>query len=151
SKAMNDLRDIARGLSSDRIRMMNLYDTVEEELGRVNKLGILHAVARKDGRECRIDDQKKLILFRIIQEGVQNCIKHAAASELQVNFCYEDNALKVCIKDNGKGFDHQEILQRPIGLGLSNISRRARLAGGEATINSALNKGTSINISIPYE
>ncbi|HEY4206615.1 MAG TPA: histidine kinase, partial [Puia sp.] len=119
SKAMNDLRDIARGLSSDRIRMMNLYDTVEEELGRVNKLGILHAVARKDGRECRIDDQKKLILFRIIQEGVQNCLKHAAASELQVNFCYEDNALKVCIKDNGKGFDHQEILQRPIGLGLS--------------------------------
>ena len=60
-KAMNDLRDIARGLSSDRIRMMSIYDAVEEELARINKCGIMRAAASKEGQECRIDDQKKLI------------------------------------------------------------------------------------------
>lgn len=151
SKALRDLRDIAKGLNSDRIQTMSIYDTVEEELDRINRVGILRAAISKDGQECRLEDQKKLILFRIIQESIQNCIKHAAASELIVSFSYMPGRLKVCVKDNGKGFDQQEVLARSRGMGLGNIARRASLVGGEAFIESILNTGTSVHISIPYE
>ncbi|MHA4811547.1 sensor histidine kinase [Flavitalea flava] len=150
-KAMKDLRDIAKGLSSDRIRLLSIYDTVEEELDRVNKSGVLRAALSRNGQEFRLDEQKKLILFRIIQESIQNCIKHAAASEVRVSFFYEDRGLKVCIQDNGKGFNQAEIRRTNEGLGLMNIKRRAWLAGGEALVESSLNLGTSVNISIPYE
>lgn len=151
SKALHDLRDVAKGLSSDRIRMLSIYDTVEEEMERINRLGILRAVVSRNGEDCLLDDQKKLILFRIIQESIQNCIKHAAATELVVSFSVDTGKLRVCIQDNGKGFDRQEVLRHNTGLGLANIARRAWLAGGEATVESILNKGTSILISIPYE
>jgi signal transduction histidine kinase len=150
-KAMSDLRDIARGLSSDRIRMLSICETVEEELERINKSGILRACLAKQGQECRLDEQKKLILFRIIQESIQNCIKHAAATELTVSFLFDEGQLRVCIKDNGKGFDQQEAQPRNGGLGLMNIKRRAWLAGGEARVESSLHGGTSVDINIPYE
>jgi len=150
-KAMMDLRDIAHGLSSDRIRMMSICDTVEEELERINKTGIIRAAISKNGQECQLDEQKKLILFRIIQESIQNCIKHASATELAVGFLFDKSQVKVQIKDNGKGFDEQEAQRRNGGLGLMNIKRRAWLAGGEARVESALHAGTSIDINIPYE
>lgn len=151
SKAMTDLRDIAHGLSSDRIRTMSICETVEEELDRINKTGILRAYISKNGQECQLGEQKKLILFRIIQESIQNCIKHAAATELAVAFSFDQGQVKVLIRDNGKGFHPQEALQRNHGLGLMNIQRRARLAGGEARVESAPHAGTSIDINIPYE
>jgi len=150
-KALNDLRDIAKGLNSDRIKTMSIYETVEEELDRINRVGILRAIISRDGQECRLDEQKNLILFRIIQESIQNCLKHAVATELTVLFSYDAACLKVCIRDNGKGFDQQEVIARSRGMGLGNIARRASLAGGEAFIESILNTGTSVHICIPYE
>src|ERR1700722_807978 len=77
SKALTYLRDIAKGLNTERIRSLSLYDTVAQELARVGKTGIFLTCIDKKGIECQLDEQKKLILFRIIQEGIQNCIKHA--------------------------------------------------------------------------
>ena len=151
SKALHDLRDIAKGLNSDRIRTLSIYDTVEEEIDRINRMGFLRAMLSRDGQECRLDEQKKLILFRIIQESIQNCVKHAAATELSVCFSCHEGCLKVSVRDNGRGFDQQEVLARSKGMGLGNISRRASLVGGEAFVESALNAGTSVHISIPYE
>src|SRR5450432_2818433 len=150
-KALTDLRDIAKGLNTERIRSLSLYDTVVQELDRIGKTGIYRTVINKNGLEFQLDDQKKLILFRIIQESIQNCIKHAEASEIQVSFGYEPTELKVCIKDNGKGFNPEDIMQREVGLGLINMKSRAGLAGGIVSVDSKWKEGTSVNISIPYE
>jgi hypothetical protein len=149
-KAITDLRDIAKGLSSDRIRLLPIHETVARELERVGKSGVISTQLSSSGAERPLDDHKKLILFRIIQESIQNCIKHADASELEVVFSYESLGLKVCISDNGKGFNPGERTGLD-GLGLMNLKRRAWLVGGEARVESQLNQGTTVTIIIPYE
>jgi two-component system NarL family sensor kinase len=150
-QAMSDLRDMAKSLSSDRIRALGLYTAIGNEVERINKTGILQAGLSMEGAEKEMNEQKKLILLRIVQESLQNIIKHAKASEVQIRFRYLPDELQVSIKDNGKGFDPDEPAGRNTGLGLLNIRNRTLLAGGSSRIESAPNRGAHIQINIPYE
>ena len=150
-KAMTDLRDIARSLSSERIRNLSIHASLANEAERINKSGVSCVSVLTDGEEKKMDEQKKLILYRIIQESLQNSIKHAEASQIDIRVCYYADMLHVSIKDNGKGFNAEEAMQNNTGLGLMNIKTRASLTGGSSHIESVLNEGTTININIPYE
>lgn len=151
SKALTDLRNMAKGLSSDRIRLLNIHETITYELEQINNSGVAHTTVLKEGQERPINEQKKLILFRMIQESIQNCIKHAAASEIKVAFNYGAEMLQVLVIDNGNGFNTGNVLQSNGGLGLMNLKKRAALIGGSADIESVLHQGTSVIIKIPYE
>jgi YD repeat-containing protein len=98
-----------------------------------------------------MQEDKKLILFRIIQESIQNIIKHAKASETTIRFNYDAYEVRTVIRDNGQGFDIAEAISRSSGLGLSNIRTRAMLAGGRSTIESRPETGTTITVNMPYE
>jgi signal transduction histidine kinase len=150
-KAMTDLRDLARSMSSDRIRSCSLHDTLYQEADRINKLGIIRTEVAVEGEVREIGPQKKLILFRIIQESIQNCIKHAEASVIWIVFFYCKDAIQISIRDNGKGFDPEVVMQNGSGLGLGNIRTRVHLTGGSYTIKSILQEGTYITLTIPYE
>jgi signal transduction histidine kinase len=150
-KAMTDLRDIARSLSSDRIRTIGVHTAALSEAERLNKSGIIQIDVEVEGQEQKMQEDKKLILFRIIQESIQNIIKHAKASETVIQFQYESDHLLTRITDNGSGFDPQERMMLNSGLGLSNITTRAMLAGGNSQIQSAPGQGTCITINMPYE
>jgi signal transduction histidine kinase len=82
-------------------------------------------------------------LYRVIQEAVNNAIKYAEASEIDVNVVEQNNQIKIEIKDNGKGFDAEEI---EFGNGINNMKKRIEEVGGAITINSEINKGTTISI-----
>lgn len=149
-QAMNDLRDIAKSLSSERIQLISLHDTVANEILRINRTGLINVVMHIEGTEQPLEVQKKLILFRIIQESIQNIIKHAKATAVEILFNYTETNLVITITDNGTGFDTSAALQKNGGLGLQNIISRAALIGGNASINSIIDKGTIIQILIPY-
>lgn len=151
SKAMTDLRDIARSLSSDRIRSFSIHAAALSEAERLNKSGIIHIDVEVEGQERKLQEDKKLILFRIIQESIQNIIKHAKASETTIRFRYNTDEVETIIKDNGQGFDIAEATNRSTGLGLSNIKTRATLTGGRCKIESGPETGTTIIINMPYE
>lgn len=150
-KAMVDLRDIAKSLNSDYIRTLSIDEVVAKEAERINKSGIIQVTVSASGEERKMVEQKKLILFRIIQESIQNIIKHANASEVVINFNYAADLLQTTIVDNGKGFTQTDGYTKSDGLGLSNIRTRAGLTGGTSSIDSTPGKGTIINVSIPYE
>lgn len=150
SKALTDLRDIAKGLSSERIRNIGLVKAVEQEAQRINRSGFLHLQFSTIGIEQDIDQQKKLILFRVIQECLQNIIKHAAAINVTIQFNFHPSQIFIEIKDDGKGFDFQLEQKAYHGLGLSNIFKRIELIGGHAAINSQLKEGTKVKLVIPY-
>ena len=150
-KAMTDLRDIAKSLNSERIRSLSVHSAAHNEAERINKSGVSQVIISVEGEEKKMNEQKKLILFRIIQESLQNSIKHANASLINIEFRYLADSLQVTIKDNGKGFDTEEAIKNNSGLGLLNIKTRAALTGGSSTIDSIINEGTTINITIPYE
>src|SRR5579871_1946024 len=142
-KAMSDLRDIAKSLSTERIRNMSIHTVVSNEADRINKSGFGYVHVAMEGTEREMSDHKKLILFRIIQESLQNCIKHASASQINIRLAYLPTVLDITIRDNGKGFDANEMMQKSGGLGLMNMKTRAALAGGSSSIESKINDGTT--------
>ena len=149
SKAMIDLRDIAKSLNSERVLLLSLPEITGYELQCINRLGTMLTSLHIEGSEQSIDQQKKLIIFRIIQEALQNIFKHSKAKAIHVLFCYESEHLKIQISDDGIGFHPDQISQND-GFGLHNIVNRAALIGGKATISSKPNEGTTITIITPY-
>jgi signal transduction histidine kinase len=149
-KAMVDLRDIARSLNTERIQLKSLPETVDNELKRISRAGLMLTSIRIEGKEQKMDDRKKLIIFRMIQESLQNIIKHSKAANIGAVFYYGDKELKIEIADDGKGFDMTGLNDKTTGLGLQNIISRASLIGGEASINSIINVGTTVTIKTPY-
>ncbi len=149
SKAMTDLRDIAKSLNSERIRLSSLPEITANELQRISRAGLILTSIKTEGKEQNMQEQKKLIIFRVIQEALQNILKHSKAKNVGVFFCYEADNLLIEIKDNGTGFD-ATLLTKKDGLGLQNIVNRAGLIGGKADIKSIINEGTIITITSPY-
>jgi len=149
AQAMTILRDIAKGLSSERVQMFSLAGNIDQEIERINRSGATHITLQLQGAERPISEQGKLILFRIIQEALQNVIKHAAATEVLISCRYMPDTLQISISDNGGGFDVQEALNRKDGLGLQHITGRAAVLGGQAHIVSNAGQGTIITITIP--
>jgi signal transduction histidine kinase len=147
---MTELRDIAKSLSSERRQQMSLLDSISQEIRRINRSGIIKVSSEVLGTEKNIPDQHKLIAFRIVQEGLQNIIKHAGASDVKVSIRYLEDCMYITIFDNGIGFNPETELKKREGLGLQNILRRATLVGGKADIMSKPGEGTTLQIQMAY-
>jgi signal transduction histidine kinase len=147
---MADLRDVAKGLNGDRILGVGLDEAVSQEIFRINRSGILSIHLQIKGKTKEIEHQKQLILYRVIQECIQNIIKHAAASKVSLILDYSDQELEIMIADNGKGFNVAKEKGNVQGLGLMNMYKRMALIGGQITIQSQPVTGTTIKINLTY-
>jgi PAS domain S-box-containing protein len=106
------------------------------------------------GKEQRLLQEMELILFRIIQEGLNNVSKHASATEAEVQVEFEDSRVDVSIVDNGQGFELPQTVGdlSPSGkLGLVGMQERVSLLNGSITIRSEPGKGTVVKVSVPLE
>ena len=93
-----------------------------------------------------ISNAIEIQIFRIIQELLTNCIKHANATEVIIQFSEYEEVLNIIVEDNGKGFDLSKI---PYGFGLKNAKNRIDKIGGTMVIDTTLNIGTTINLNVP--
>ncbi len=88
------------------------------------------------------------MLFRIIQEQVNNVLKHAEASNLIIALITDGDTIDLTISDDGNGFE-PEMIRSKKGVGLSNITSRAELFNGKVNITTAPRQGCTLNINIP--
>ncbi|MEI6581969.1 MAG: ATP-binding protein [Chitinophagia bacterium] len=149
-RAMMDLRDMAKGMSNDRIKLLGLYASVEQEADRIRRSGICEISLSCSGSVVQLDHQRETILFRVMQECLQNVLKHSEARLLEIFFQYTQDDIQIKIQDNGKGF----VLEKSRaghGLGLMNMQHRIQLMGGEFTINSEPGVGTKIYLQVPVD
>jgi signal transduction histidine kinase len=105
------------------------------------------------GEERDLDDAMKITIFRIIQESLNNIIKHAQATHVNIHLHYELKNVRISVFDNGIGFDRDQIRQRRNNrpcLGLAGMEERAALLGGTVTIQSRPGYGTEVEAVIPY-
>ena len=152
SKAIVDLRDIARGLSAERIAHFQLTENVRNEVARIQRIGFLFVNFNVEGTERQLPTEKKLIIFRIIQESLNNIIKHAASQKIIIHLLYQPEKLLLSIRDNGKGFDLTPLSDNTsFGLGIKNMHNRARLIGAGFLISSTLEEGTCVTLTVPVE
>jgi signal transduction histidine kinase len=105
------------------------------------------------GEERELDDAMKIAIFRIIQESLNNIIKHSQASHVNIYLQFEDKNVRINVRDNGIGFDLDQAKQtrtsRP-SLGLAGMEERAALLGGTVIVQSRPGYGTEVEALIPY-
>jgi len=145
-KAINDLRNISHTLNSAFISNAGLADAIEKDLEYIHSARDMKCILHRSGEEYEMENEKELMVFRIIQEAVSNAVKHASASAIDVYLHYQPEKLNVVIADNGKGFDTGERCKS--GIGLNNMHVRAELLKGKLEVVSEKNKGTTITLSI---
>src|SRR5690606_13750674 len=93
-----------------------------------------------------IDENIKVEIFKILQELITNTIKHAKATEVDIQFNLLESSISLLFEDNGLGFDSEKT---PEGIGLTNIKSRLKRIKGNFNIDSKLKRGTIVNIEIP--
>ena len=96
--------------------------------------------------ELHIDEDLKLNIYRIVQEQINNILKHSDASKATISIYENDGAVHITIIDNGKGFDPS--LKRK-GIGISNMKNRIESYNGEMVITSSSGNGCRLDIRIP--
>lgn len=145
SKAITDLRTLSKTLHTEAVLSVGLQEAIEMELRLIEKAGVFETALVIGGMPASLDPQKELILFRAVQEALNNAIKHSEATRIEVHLHYMPAALEVAVKDNGKGFP-AEIAEK--GSGLRNMQNRAKLIGGNFRLES-LQPGTEIRLNLP--
>lgn len=113
-----------------------------EEYHKHSKINFIHI-----GVERRLPTKYEVALFRMIQESVQNALKHAQACEIKVSLEMTKSAITILIKDNGVGFDL--LKKKPDSFGMIGMRERVDLLDGEISFNSKIGKGTAVHIRVP--
>jgi len=153
SKAITDLRDLSRSLDTDYVQEMGLQRAIEYELEMIRKTGTVETNMVVEGAMFRLQKQNELILFRIVQETLNNILKHASARSINVNIDYSATAFTLIIKDDGKGVNLQPLDDEKsnFGLGIRNMHSRAKLIGADFNLSSSIGEGTEVKIILPNE
>jgi signal transduction histidine kinase len=151
--SLEEIRKLAINLNTENIVNNGLIKTVQLLIKQIEKSGRFNVNFQITGKTCYIDDQKEIVLFRIVQEAFNNIIRHSNANLITILFHFNESKLTLTIKDNGLGFNVEEILNRKsviISNGLQNIIKRAELINATLQILSKQTLGTTIIITTPY-
>jgi two-component system NarL family sensor kinase len=153
TKAINDLSDISKSLNSELIIGQGLIKALEIEVEKIKEIHLFELDFKITGNPIFMESQKELIIFRIVQEGFNNIIKHAQATFVELKLHYNNEQLNVSLSDNGKGFCIEAIQQsvnKDSQAGLKNIRKRTAIFNGKALIDSIPGIGTTVFVTIPY-
>jgi signal transduction histidine kinase len=123
-----------------------LITALEAEIRNIEKLGILQPVFRISGKPVMLEENKSVIIFRIVQEALHNVLKHAKATLVEMQVQFDCDNVKLTIKDNGKGIPGDA---DNTGRGLRNMRDRARLIGADFNLSSSASRGTLIMLIVP--
>jgi len=148
SNVIDEVRFMSRSLVPPTLKDLGLVESVNdliESLRTTQPLGF--ELTYTDLDENRLPENKKLALFRIIQEQLNNVLKYASAQNVTVALCSSSSQILLEIKDDGLGFDLGNVRR---GMGLSNIINRSELFGGRVEINTAPGKGCSVKVWLPH-
>ncbi len=152
-KAIKDIQHLSNTLHTDRIAEEGLLPTIKAEVANINRLGILEVTYQSDLYYNYFNGQTTIFLYRMLQESLQNILKHANATHVIIKvYCSDEDTFVMEIKDNGKGFNLSEEKQdkhKSGGVGVKSMINRAKLIGAKLTIDSAVGNGTTVSISIP--
>src|SRR4030095_4189492 len=147
-KAIDEIRNISHRLNPATLHI-GLHGAIDDLVTKINNTGKVYILFNSAlHSEERIDEHAELALFRIVQEQLNNILKHSDAYKVSIDLALDRGKLKLTITDDGKGYDLQSNRQ---GLGLKNIFNRAEIHKGFAEIFSEPGKGFMLQVQIPYD
>lgn len=143
-KATEDLRHLTHRIMPASIKDFGIVLSVQELLSEIESANEIRTELTYNN-DVRLGNEQELNVFRIIQEAVSNTVKHAHASNLQVDLHFGDSALVVRVMDDGVGFSREE---KPFGIGLRTMYNRATRIHAKLDISSD-EQGTIVEVHVP--
>jgi signal transduction histidine kinase len=145
---ITEIRSLSQSLMIPSLGDLGLIDSIEDLAENINVTKKVRVFFKhRDIDENFLDDNQKLTLFRIIQEGLNNVIKHSGATRVIIELSKKEKTIQLDIKDNGKGFDLRNIKK---GFGLNNIRNRVYLLNGNLTVETQPGKGCTLVVELPH-
>jgi signal transduction histidine kinase len=145
-ESIQEVREIAQDLLPSALKYGGLVSASTQFFNSIEKSTSIQLNAQVNGDIIRLSEKNELSVFRVIQELVNNTLKHAKASVIDVDLNFQDSKLLVTYKDNGVGLQNNVNNE---GLGLFNIESRIQSLKGEYSVNSNPGKGVEFAIEIP--
>jgi len=148
--ALNDLRHMSRSLNNEIVKNVGLEKSIEKQVKYIQKGGKYNVRFDVKGQKSKIDENKQILLFRIVQESLNNILKHATASDIVINIEYLKDQLSVKIEDNGQGFQLADGCSQLQDInGIQNMRQRASLINARLNIVSEIGRGTTVTVLTP--
>jgi signal transduction histidine kinase len=150
SKIINDslleLRHLSKNLTDNKLQGANLQELIHIECEQVNSMGICTAVFEAN-EEPAINIAAKSSIFRIVQEFIQNSVKHSGCKHISIRLHFSGEGLAMVLKDDGKGFNVDK--EQHNGIGLDNTRRRIQVLKGVYHFKSENDSGVELSVDIP--
>jgi signal transduction histidine kinase len=152
--SLKELQLLISDLRPSHLDDLGLSAALRWYAGRIQEHSTIGVRVDIIGEECDLDAAAKIAIFRIIQESLNNIIKHAHATHANIYLRFEEKNVRINVRDNGIGFDleraKQQRASRP-SLGLAGMQERAALLGGTVSVQSRPGLGTEVEALIPYQ
>ena len=140
-----ELRRIAHNMMPEGLVSYGLDEALKQYCSSINTNGMLRVTYQSVGLSTRMAEAVEITAYRIIQELLNNVLKHAAATEATVQVVREEGRLNIVVEDNGRGFDMKSLDEKK-GAGWVNIRARVDYLKGQLELNSEPGRGTQVNI-----
>jgi two-component system NarL family sensor kinase len=146
NQVIKEIRGLSKSLNLDWVESINMEDFIKRELEKLEAAEFCQTDFSIEGEPLSLKKDEKLILIRIIQEALNNAIKHANPNTISITIKNENDSKLILIQDDGIGFD---TANKSEGSGMANFKKRMKMLGGEFQIDSEQDKGTLIKLYLP--
>ncbi len=147
TKLSQTIRQISHSLSSNWLDKNGLFGAIESEINRIQKNRTIQiSFVNQSIENQKLSNDVQIVLYRIFQEIINNILKHAKASEIEI-LIKSDSNFEMQIKDNGIGFDSGETITNLNSLGLQNLVKRAEIIDYSIQFISEINQGCTVVVS----
>ena len=147
-ESCKEVRQVSHNMMPNALLKKGLVNAVREFTQQIDR-SVIAINLQTEGLNKELNSITETILYRVIQECVNNAIKHAAASELDISIQNSSDGIDVLIEDNGKGFNTNFTAGEKEGLGLQNIRSRISFLKGTVQWDSSPGNGTVVAIHLP--
>jgi signal transduction histidine kinase len=144
-ESLTELRQLSKTLTNPELANASLEFLLQEEAKRINVSGICHVSINNSGVDIVLPQADKNILFRLLQEFVQNSLKHSGCRRISIALEKMKEKLFITATDDGKGFDTSVV---STGIGLQNMKRRGEQLNAIYQLSSEVGKGTTLTLQL---
>ncbi len=149
TSTLEELRSISRGLHPATLERLGPSGAIAAMIDEVDENTDIFFTHEIENINSLLSEQASLHLYRIIQEALNNIVKHAEAKSVTVSIKKKNSTIQASIEDNGKGFEYSDRLASSSSLGMKTLAERAKILNSKIEIKSYPGKGTTINLIIP--
>lgn len=142
-ESIRDIRNLSKSFITEQVENLGLIKSIKREVARIDRLNLMQILFSHNTDKIDIAAKDSLILFRIVQETINNALKHSRAKNMKIELKDSPKYIEIILQDDGIGFEKEKSKK---GSGLISMQKRARLINTDFELKTASGKGTEIII-----